>query len=144
MVHRYRTLTLLALTTTLMCLSGPASSAKEFYKWQDEKGVTHYSSAPPKDVKAVKVRATNLHGEGAASDSEEEASSDNSAANDSQSAAAEPARDPERCAQAQKNLKTMEENARIRIKEGDEYRYLSVEEIEQQKSTMREIIDTEC
>lgn len=147
-----RPFALLGLGITLMCLSNPTLS-KDFYKWQDAEGVTHYSSQPSKEYKSVKVRASNIK-DSATTDSDSPAETGNNA-NNSDSTAAEPAaantpasaehtKDPERCAVARQNRKTMEENSRIRMKDGDEYRYLTPEEIQQQKDTTDEIIAQEC
>jgi hypothetical protein len=42
----------------LICLlmMSPAVLSEQFYKWQDEKGVWHYSAKPPKDQPADKLQ----------------------------------------------------------------------------------------
>lgn len=49
----------LALAALLLLAAGPVP-AGQFYKWVDEKGVTHYGEKPPANIKAdtVKVRDT--------------------------------------------------------------------------------------
>jgi len=143
MVLQHRFLTLIGLGFALVCLSGQ-TLAKEFYKWEDENGVTHYSSQPSKTHKSVKVHASNIKGdpEAASRNARNEESSDTT---DNQGAT-NPVyeKDPERCAAAQRNKKTLQENARIRIKEGDEYRYLSAEEIRKQLDMANQAIADDC
>lgn len=140
MAISYRPMTLLGLGLTLMCLSSN-SLAKDFYRWQDADGVTHYSAQPSKEYKSVKVRASNIRdGEAAEHDSAD--NTDEKTAADSAQPVDE--KDPERCTAAQQNRKTLEENSRIRIKDGDEYRYLTPEEIQQQIDTAEQIIAEEC
>lgn len=142
MALRHRFLTLIGLGFTLACLSGQ-TLAKEFYKWQDEEGVTHYSSQPSKTYKSVKVHASNIKGD------PEVASSTNSRQNENQvqgnSADAEAyQKDPERCAAAQKNKATLENNNRVRIKEGDDYRYLTPEEVQKHMDMAMQAIANDC
>ncbi|GAB3111790.1 DUF4124 domain-containing protein [Aestuariicella hydrocarbonica] len=138
----YRSLTLVALGFTLTCLSGQALS-KDFYKWEDAAGVTHYSAQPPKDRPSIKVRATNIRDTASAPQSSN-APADKKAAAANTAAPAAYQKDPERCAAAQKNLKTMQEHARIRIKEGDEYRYLTPEEISEHLSNAQAVVAEDC
>lgn len=144
MALRHRLLTLIGLGFILLCLSGQ-TLAKEFYKWEDEEGVTHYSSQPSKTHKSVKVHASNIKGDPEAAQRQQEANSspqENSNSETAENKAYE--KDPERCAAAQKNKKTLEENARIRIKEGGEYRYLTQEEINKQMEMANQVIADEC
>lgn len=39
----------------VLCLAAAVPEAAALYKWVDEKGVTHYTEAPPPDRKATKV-----------------------------------------------------------------------------------------
>lgn len=142
MALRHRFLTLIGLGFTLACLSGQAL-AKEFYKWEDEEGVTHYSSQPSKTHKSVKVHASNIKGDPQTSASDSN-SQDEGQAKDSRADEQVYKKDPERCAAAQRNKQTLEENARIRIKEGDEYRYLTQEEIRKQMDMAMQAIADDC
>ncbi|WP_439135162.1 DUF4124 domain-containing protein [Pseudomaricurvus sp.] len=143
MVLRHRFLTLIGLGFALVCLSGQAL-AKEFYKWKDEDGVIHYSSQPSKTHKSVKVHASNIKGDPEAASGQNKNNGENEET-DSKAAAAEAyQKDPERCAAAQKNKKTLQENARIRIKEGDEYRYLTPAEIQKQMDMANQAISEDC
>lgn len=128
-----------ALGVALLCLSQLALSSKDFYKWEDEDGVTHYSAHPSKDHASSKVRATNIKG----SETSSAAATEDSAKPATQ-ATEELPKDPQRCAQAKKNLKTLQEKSRVRIKEGDDYRYLAPEEVAEQIKTAQQIIKEEC
>lgn len=144
----HRSLTLLSLGIALMCLSTP-SLAKDFYKWQDADGITHYSSKPSNEYKSVKVRASNIQSSDTSTEATNRTSIDEVEKTESTTTAntaqnAERSKDPERCATAQKNRQTLDDNARIRMKDGDEFRYLTPEEIQQQKDTADQIIAEEC
>jgi hypothetical protein len=60
----------------LICLllMSPAVLSEQFYKWQDEKGVWHYSAKAPKDQPAdkLKVRSSSGSGDADAEEGEEE------------------------------------------------------------------------
>jgi len=136
-----------AITISLFCLmalliSNSASSA-DFYKWQDDDGVTHYSAQPPRNQRpAEKVRATNTTGSPAAA--KEPASRDKAETEMAAEQAAPSKKNSENCALAQKNLKTLQERARVRIKEGETFRYLSPEEKQDMEKSTREQIKEAC
>ncbi|MGH1372604.1 MAG: DUF4124 domain-containing protein [Cellvibrionaceae bacterium] len=127
------------LSLSLCALSSPGHSSKDFYKWEDENGVVHYSAHPPKDKANTKVRTTNIYGEAAPTgpSAAEKAIAENTKEE-------VVPKDPKRCAAARKNLKTLTEKSRIRIKEGDDYRFLTPAEIGDKTKTAREIIKQEC
>ncbi len=127
-----------ALCLSLFLFSHSSLSSKDFYKWEDENGVVHYSAHPPKDKPNTKVRTTNIYGEPVAEKPKKESKTVAKATEE------EFPKDPERCAAARKNLKTMKNNARIKVKEGDSFRFLGPEEVEQQMNTAREIIKQDC
>lgn len=127
-----------ALCLSLLLFSHSSLSSKDFYKWEDENGVVHYSAHPPKDKPNTKVRTTNIYGDPASEIPQKESKAA------TQVAEQEASKDPERCAAARKNLETMKNNARIKIKEGDSYRFLGPEEVEKQMKTAREIIKQDC
>lgn len=128
------------LSLSLCALSSASHSSKDFYKWEDENGVVHYSAHPPKDkTKAnTKVRTTNIYGEPAPTGP---SVAEKTVA---ETAEQELPKDPKRCAAAKKNLKTLTEKSRIRIKDGDDYRFLTPSEIGEKTKTAREIIKQEC
>lgn len=128
------------LSLSLCAVSSASHSSKDFYKWEDENGVVHYSAHPPKDKANTKVRTTNIYGEPAPTGP----SAAEKAIAESAEAEPAPKKDPKRCAAARKNLKTLTEKSRIRIKDGDEYRFLTPAEIGDKTKTAREIIKQEC
>ncbi len=127
-----------ALCLSLLLFSHSSLSSKDFYKWEDENGVVHYSAHPPKDKPNTKVRTTNIYGETADELSSKEEKTQANTAEE------EFPKDPKRCAAARKNLDTLKNKARIRIKDGDDYRYLAPEEIKEQLKTAQEIIKQDC
>jgi len=137
----YRAISIGLLCLPVLLLSNSVNS-KDFYKWQDDDGVTNYSAHPPRNERAAqKVRATNLTGAAAAKPASK-------AETKTETAAAEQAvpskKNSERCAAAQKNLKTLQERARVRIKEGDSFRYLSPEEKQDMEKSTRKQIEEAC
>ncbi len=134
---------------TIMWITPTTHASKDFYKWQDENGVTHYSAHPPskKQTKqeATKVRATNLD-----YDAPPQTSSDAKAEAKNKAKTGIPPitqeKSPELCEVAKKNLKVISENARIRVKDGDkgEYRYLTPEEIQSRKADAQKQVDENC
>lgn len=133
---------LAAFLGTLL-LASPAMA--QIYKWTDEKGVTHYSADPPpanaSNASQVKVQ-TRLpsDSEAATQNLEKQRAESRKAAEAGKSSKAEdkksavPAKQPpeqyaERCKSLRGNLKTIQENARIRLTdEKGETRMLSEEE----------------
>ncbi len=126
------------LSLSLCVLSSGAQSSKDFYKWEDENGVVHYSAHPPKDKDNTKVRTTNIYGEPAPTGptSAEKAITENTES--------VPAKDAKRCAIARKNLKTLKEKSRVKIKDGDGYRVLTPKEMSEKIEMAKKIIKQEC
>lgn len=53
------TISCAALTGVLLAFSTPLLAQKNFYKWKDASGTTHYSATPPPKVKASTVRISS-------------------------------------------------------------------------------------
>ena len=51
---------------------------------------------------------------------------------------------PERCAIARQNLKSISENARVRIKENGEFRYLNEKEVNAKRQEARQTVKEDC
>jgi len=49
----------LGLAALLIAGSIHPAVGREFFRWVDDEGVTHYSAQPPRDRPAVKVHASN-------------------------------------------------------------------------------------
>ncbi len=139
----------LLVAATCLVLGISAQAAQEFYKWKDKDGVTHYSATPPKSETedAETVRTTNLNPGGDEADSEAdeqgEERADNSSA-DSKADGDQPPKDAAACESARKNLDTLGSSPRIRVPDGDSYRYLTPNEIQEQKSANQQIVDLNC
>ncbi len=139
----------------LILIYTATASAAKVYKWVDEEGVTHYdeqaptgkdyqqittSGAPPTDsVKAKK----NLADSRKQQQLEKEKQLDfetQKKIRDEQARVRN-----ENCKNAQANLKTLQQNARIRmIGEDGEFHYLSEEDKQKQMDTAQKIIDDNC
>ena len=135
-----------ALLTAILLL--PATSyAKDFYKWRDENGVTHYSVRPPKGLHSVKIRTTNT-GDIVVPVPSQTSSANTQATTESSkrstAAAVPPQKNPKLCRKAQENLKILQENARVRVQEDDGHRYLSEEEKSDREKHEAMLIDKNC
>jgi len=137
------------IVTTLLAAGvfSSAAQAKTFYKWVDETGATHYSERKPNDqeAEAVSIRGgrTTSAEEPAATPTTSQAEPEAPA----QTAAAEPPnlKDPERCAAAQENMKTLTTYARIRVQGDDgEMRYLSDEEKQAKMTESQQAVNEAC
>lgn len=133
------TLALLALVLS------PNALSKDFYKWQDEQGVTHYSAHPPRGDKAsTKIRATNIKGKAAPAKSSAPKNEAPAATKPTSVEKAASKKDPQACKRARTNLKTLQEHGRVRVKEGDDYRFLSDEEHKANQLRAKKEIKTAC
>ncbi len=126
-----------ALVTSVM---SPSLYADKIYSWIDEKGVTHYGKNPPKDTPSRMINARTGHSEPVDySDSAKKEDKKEGA----KAAVAEP--DPERCANARKNLQVLTTNPRVRTTDANgEQRFMTPEEMQAQVETMEQIIAAEC
>jgi len=139
----------------LAALLNPSLHADEVYKWVDEQGITHYEERAPANKDYSKVTTYGV----APADAEkakqrldqqraDKKSADEKGVNyaEQKKISDEQARvRAENCKGAQNNLKTIQENARVRILgEDGEFRYLSEEERQQQIDTAKEVITSNC
>lgn len=129
--------------------------ADEVYKWVDEEGVTHYGERAPadKDYSLIKTYGEVPSGAKEAKQRLEQQRAEKEMADEKgqdyakqKKIADEQARvRTENCKGAKNNLKTIQENARVRILgEDGEFRYLSEEERQQQIDTAKEMIAENC
>ncbi|UTA48845.1 DUF4124 domain-containing protein [Simiduia sp. 21SJ11W-1] len=130
-----------------------AVTAKEFYKWVDDDGVTHYTVTAPKDRPSTRVH-TRIGGSGDKSKTgaipasrampgDETGSAPKARA--SQSAAQGQPVDPQRCEIAKSNISTLQNNARIRVTESDgSIRYLSEAERNEKMAEAEAAIRESC
>jgi Domain of unknown function (DUF4124) len=139
----------------LVALLNPSLHADEVYKWVDEQGITHYEERAPADKNYSKVTTYGVVPADAekANQRLDQQRADKKSAEEKgldyakqKKISDEQARvRTENCKGAQNNLKTIQENARVRILgEDGEFRYLSEEERQQQIDTAKEMITANC
>ena len=143
----------LTLTLLLAVVPGIAMSAS-VYKWTDENGVTHFGDRQPTGAKAERVNVRSGTSSDAAGNrqspqqrlqnmQEQQAGE----AEQRQETAAEEARRKQReanCATAQSNLDVIDRNARIRVEDNGEQRYLSEAEIAEKRAEFERIAEENC
>ncbi len=125
-----------------LCLTGLSFSAfAEIYKWTDEQGNTHYSDIKPKNTSSQSLKIKTNTNTASATDpiqASKELSERNEA--DLEAKAKKLQEETQKreleaqCEAIRDNIKTIEENSRIRITENNETRYLSPEEIAEKKA----------
>lgn len=142
----------IALASLLaLALGTSAAHAAKFYKWTDEKGVTHYTvDPPPAGAKASELRiksrtqadaespadaAPGAKGKGtpaaagkAAPGKENGKPADAKKDAKKDDKANAPERYAEKCKNLRSNLQSMQEHARVKVQEGGEMRVLTEEE----------------
>lgn len=127
-------MTFLFIAFVLMATALPGHAA--VYKWTDPDGKVHYGHAPPPGMTSEKLSpghpgtpappppdmpSDTASGEaGATTTAPPEESSDAPRSKDG--------KDAEYCARAQENLKLLLSGQRLRIKQGDEYHFITDEE----------------
>lgn len=127
--------------------------AQAVYRWTDENGEVHFGDREPTGRKSERVSVKTGRPSG---DSERRSPQEQVEELDKQQAersrkneesAADGARRKQReanCETARANLKVIESNARIRVTEDGEQRYLDEEEIAKQKQRFEEIAEENC
>jgi hypothetical protein len=141
------------LTLAVLLVAAPAiSSAASVYKWTDEDGVTHFGDRQPtgQQSESVSIRTGKPSENSRQSpQAQVKALEDQEAeqAERKQESAVEEARRKQReanCETARSNLSILQRNSRIRVEEDGEQRYLSPEEIEEQRKKFEEIAEENC
>ncbi|BFM10817.1 hypothetical protein R50072_09700 [Simiduia litorea] len=131
------------------------SDAKEFYRWVDDEGVTHYTVTAPKDRASTLIR-TQI-GAGSKSSSNAIPTSRvlpgdeaGSTPKPQTAEAAKPevqmtALDPQRCSVARANVETLNNHARIKVTGADgSIRYLSDDELNEKRAEAEAAIRESC
>jgi hypothetical protein len=116
------------------------------YRWVDENGTVKYADRPPEGINAefIKFASTKHSKPGQQATSQDSDGNDSEAASGPRRLETLPAKDPELCKQAQRNLKALEA-ARIRITEPDgSKRVLNEDEKEEQRENARKFIKVHC
>ncbi len=92
-----------------LLVTSPALVAEQFYKWQDEKGVWHYSANPPKDQPADKLKVRTQAGR--SGDEDEDEDEDGEAKPKTKPGAESP--ESTNCKAAKKNLEVLNNNPKV-------------------------------
>ncbi|WP_349560353.1 DUF4124 domain-containing protein [Marinobacter sp. NFXS9] len=141
--------------TFLLAISSFTATAASVYKWKDENGVVHFGDQKPmnKQSETVNVRSGTSKAdtnEKRMSPQQEVDALDKSRAEqakkdkESREEEAQAKQRQKNCEIATKNLQTISNNARIKISEDGEQRYLTPEEIQKKKEQFQKIIDEDC
>ncbi|MFT6980901.1 MAG: hypothetical protein ACJARK_002418 [Marinobacter psychrophilus] len=141
-------------TMALLLAMVPAmANATVVYKWTDADGVTHFGDRQPTGTQAeqISVRSgqSNLVNSNSSAQQQlneleqrQRAASEESRAFDA--AATRQAQRKTNCDAAQQNLEIISNNSRIRITENGGQRFLTPDEISQQKQTYEDIVEQNC
>ena len=141
------------LTLAVLLVAAPAiSSAASVYKWTDENGVTHFGDRQPsgQQAESVSIR-TGKRSESNRQSPQQQVKAleerEAEKAERQEESAVEEARRKQReanCETARSNLSILQRNSRIRVEEEGEQRYLSEEEIAEQRVKFEEIAEENC
>ncbi len=144
---------ILMLTLLIAVAPGMAMSAS-VYKWTDENGITHFGDRQPVGANSETVNVRSGTSSSAAANRPspqkrlgEFQEQQQKEADREKETAVEAARRKQRvanCESARSNLKVIDSNARIRIEENGEMRYLDPEEIAEQREKLEEIAAENC
>nr|WP_297403896.1 DUF4124 domain-containing protein [uncultured Marinobacter sp.] len=143
------------LTLTLLMAMAPAiATSASVYKWTDENGVIHFGDRQPTGMAAEKLNVrsgTSSEASGGRSAPQERLKKmeeqQKTRKEKELETAAEEARRKQReanCATARSNLDIINRNARIRVSENGEQRYLSPEEIAEQRTKFKALAEENC
>ncbi len=141
--HRFAGLCALTLI-----LASPWVMAEQtgYYRWKDDKGQFQATQQPPPDrpseyIKLSTGKSTPL----AAGETVEKKENEAKPASSGGGLQGVPDKDPAKCKQAEEAQTMLEGHARIREKtDSGEYRYLSADEIAEQKRIAKESTDVYC
>lgn len=122
-----------------------------YYRWKDDKGQFQATQQPPPDRPSEYVRLSTGKstpvGAGETVESHEGKDTAKSAAQNKITGPlqAVPDKDPAKCKEARDNQAVLEGHARIREKQANgEYRYLSADEIAEQRKRAQEAVNIYC
>lgn len=150
MTNQHRAFRHFCMAAILVAAPELLAAQQGYYRWHDDAGVEHFTQQPPPGRKSDFIATST--GKSTAVDAGETAASADSkaaAAKDTKKPVtgpiqAVPDKDPEKCKQSQDTQAALASHARIREKVGEEYRYLSPEEIGEQKKLAQESVDVYC
>ncbi|MBJ6138643.1 DUF4124 domain-containing protein [Marinobacter litoralis] len=138
----------------LMAATPGLAADSSVYKWTDDNGVTHFGDRQPtgKTAEQVNVRSGTSRNSGSERASPQERlnqfeEQQQASAERKKETAVEEANRKQReanCKTAKENLKVISSNARIRVEENGEQRYLSPEEIDEQRKKFEAFAEENC
>lgn len=142
---------LLGLFACTLLVSG-YSQAGQYYKWVDDKGVTHFSEKPVPGADAKKMtnsaKNSQVSEEPAASQPDTTAQPTNTGVAPPDAAAGKPQAQPElekNCKIAQDRLKALQSGQRIRLSGPDgSFTYLDENKIKEETLKTQEVLNSEC
>jgi len=142
------------MLTLLMALVPGIAHSGSVYKWTDENGVTHFGDRQPTGSKAEQISVRTGQGSTNASNRTSPQEQVQALAQEAEKreltererAEMEAIRKQREanCATARSNLKIIDSNARIQVEENGERRYLSPEEIAEQRMKLEKIAEENC
>ncbi|MFO7530518.1 MAG: DUF4124 domain-containing protein [Marinobacter sp.] len=142
------------MLTLLMALAPGMAHSGSVYKWTDENGVTHFGDRQPTGSKAEQVSVRSGKGSANASSRtspqeqvqamEQEAEKRQLTEREQAEMEAIRKQREANCATAQSNLRVIDSNARIQVEENGERRYLSPEEIAEQRMRFEKVAEENC
>ena len=146
--------TMTLLLAMAMATAPAAASATAVFKWIDADGVTHFGDRQPTGIQAeqISVRSgpssfVNNNSSARQRVNELELEQQQTAREASRAVDAAATRQAQRkthCDTAQQNLGIISNNARIRITEDGEQRFLTPDEVSQQKQAYEDIAGQNC
>ncbi len=140
-------------TALLFCSTLPnVCSAGEYYKWVDDKGVTHFSERPTQTegVEKIKTSVRQPTAEEKAkieekAEIEEKAKTEEIAAATAVAQSEHTEQDQIRCTDSQERLKSLASGSRIRMDDGKGgFYYLDQQQVTQEVQKTRQAIEESC
>ncbi|MGO1749421.1 MAG: DUF4124 domain-containing protein [Marinobacter sp.] len=142
------------MLTLLMAVAPGMAISASVYKWTDENGITHFGDRQPVGASSetVHVRSGTLSGTENSRPSAQQRLGElqekqQAETEKKQETAVDTARRKQReanCENARSNLEVIKSNARIRIEENGEIRYLTPDEIDEQRMKLEEVAAENC
>jgi hypothetical protein len=141
------------LALPLWAFTGPGLA--DAYKWQDAAGVIHYTQHPPADIAADKIqviRGSGSNETGSTTTSpkaklgqleQQQSEADKQTALQQKKEEVEKNR-LEQCKKVAANLKTLQTETRVSMKEGDKYTMMSEEQRKSSIAELQKKYDTFC
>jgi hypothetical protein len=144
--------TMTLLLAMAMATAPAAASATAVFKWIDADGVTHFGDRQPTGIQAEQISVRSgpssfVNNNSSARQRVNELEQQQTAREASRAVDATATRQAQRktrCDTAQQNLGIISNNARIRITEDGEQRFLTPNEVSQQKQAYEDIAGQNC